>query len=93
MEDIEKIADAVAARIKPAIPVDVDLWSAKELGAYFKVSERQARDRIAAMPGFPQPLRLPSPTGRAHPRWKAAEVIAWAEGLREGKPGRPRNAA
>ena len=39
------------------------------------------RERITALPGFPQAIRLPvmGSKGRGQPLWKAREVIAWAE--------------
>lgn len=104
MTDLEKLADLVAERIRPAIPVDVDLWSAKEVGAYLKVSARQALERYAPLPDFPKPVRLPSTDpraaaqpgksktkGKGHPRWQAKEVIAWALKHKVGEgsgPGR-----
>lgn len=105
MTDAEKIAELVAQKIQPTIPVDIDLWSAKEIGAYLKVSPRQALERYSHMPDFPKPIRLPSTDpraaaagkkpGKGHPRWQAKEVIAWAlkHQLGEQKgPGRPRQA-
>lgn len=75
---IERIAAAVAARVK--VPLGVQLWCSEEIAAYLSVSKRQAAEKIVMLPGFPQPIRLPVlKGGRGHPRWKAAEVIEWAE--------------
>lgn len=105
-DDIEKLATLVAEKIQSqtAIPVSVDLWSAKEVGAYLKVSPRQALERYSHLPDFPSPIRLPSmdpramaentkSKGKGHPRWEATEVIAWARKHKVGegsKVGRPR---
>jgi len=79
---IDRIADAVASRIR--IPLDVALWGADEIAAYLCVSRRQAAEKVVALPGFPQPIRLPVLRGgKGHPRWKAVEVIAWAESHQE----------
>ncbi len=71
----------LAELLTPQIPITVDLWGPKEAAAYFKVSARQFKERIAARANFPKPIRLPTDKGpgRGHPRWKAIEVIRWAE--------------
>ncbi len=77
---IDQLAAAVAARISPAIPLEFDLWSAAEIAAWLKVGTDQVLERYAPLPDFPKAIRLPTPDGgRGRPRWKAAEVIAWAE--------------
>lgn len=92
---IEQIAAAVAGKITPAIPINIDLWDAATIGAYLKMSPRQVTERYAPLPDFPKAIRLPSPgSGKGHPRWKATEVIAWAEKYMDGNGrGRPRQAA
>jgi hypothetical protein len=75
MNDIEKLINL----IQPQIPITVDLWDARTVGAYLKVSPRQVTERYALLDGFPPAIRLPSPNGRGHPRWKAMEIIKWAE--------------
>ncbi len=49
--------------------------------AFLKRSEAVVRERITALPGFPQAIRLPvaGSKGRGQPLWKAKEMIAWAE--------------
>lgn len=102
MTDAEKIAELVAQKIQPTIPVDIDLWSAREIAAYLKVSPRQALERYSHLPDFPKPIRLPvvvadgSKPGKGHSRWVAKEVIAWALKHQLGEqrgPGRPRKAS
>jgi hypothetical protein len=80
MNQIEILLDAIN-NLSPRIPLTVDLWSVKEIAAYLKRSEAVVRERITALPGFPQAIRLPvaGSKGRGQPLWKAKEVIAWTE--------------
>lgn len=55
---IEMLLDAIN-NLSPRIPITVDLWSVKEIAAYLKRSKAVARERITALPGFPQAIRLP----------------------------------
>lgn len=94
---IDQLATALAGRITPAIPVDIDLWSSEEIARYLKRDRRQVIERIAALPDFPKAIRLPTTGARgSNPLWKAAEVIAWANKYQEGvgtSRGRERKAA
>lgn len=83
-DDILTLARAIAAHMPPTIPVDVALWSTADCAAYLRISESSFQQRVACLPGFPQAIRLPRATGHTgHPRWKAREVIEWAEGYQE----------
>lgn len=85
---IEQLAAAIAAHTAPMIPLSVDLWDAKHAAGYFKCSATNFLERYAPLPGFPRPVRLPSQTERGkHPRWKARDVISWAESHQEPEPG------
>lgn len=77
--------EQLAELLTPQIPITIDLWGPKEAAAYFKVSTRQFKERISCRPQFPRPIRLPTDkgAGRGHPRWKAIEVIKWAESQSE----------
>ncbi|MHB1702094.1 MAG: helix-turn-helix transcriptional regulator [Acidobacteriaceae bacterium] len=95
--ELDALAIAIAQRIARPVPIDVELWSAKEIAAYLKVGPRQVSERYALMPGFPKAIRLPTVAGvRGTSRWRAAEVIEWTTSHREGAPtskgGRPRTA-
>jgi hypothetical protein len=87
---IAKLADALAKHISPPIPISIDLWNIELIGKYLKRDAQSVRERIACLPDFPEPIRLPSTKGRSHGLYRAAEVIAWTEGLRKKVPGRPR---
>lgn len=83
---ISKIAEAVAQHIRPAIPLSIALWDIETVAGYFQRNVNVTRERIACRPDFPAAIRLPSVTGkRAHPLYKAVEVIAYAEKYREKK--------
>lgn len=84
-ELLEKLATALAKHFKPsfAIPVDIDLWDVSMVAQYLKRDPAVVRERIAVLPDFPKAIRLPAKQGRAHPLYKAAEVIQWAETYRE----------
>lgn len=76
---ISQLADAVAKIIRPAIPLEEDLWDADLVAAYLKVTARQVRERYALMPSFPAAIRLPTAgNGVGHPRWQAVDIIQWA---------------
>lgn len=84
MTEADEIAAKVVQMMQPKIPLNVDLWDAATVAAYLKVSRRTVAERYATMDGFPAAIRLPSPTGiRPHLRWKAVEIIEWAEARRE----------
>lgn len=76
---VDQLAEAIARRTARRIPLAVDLWGYAEIADYLKVGVAQVAERYAPLPDFPRAIRLPS-TGirRGHPRYKAAEVIAWA---------------
>lgn len=77
---VDQLAEAIARRTARRIPLAVDLWGYAEIADYLKVSAPQVADRYAPLPDFPRAIRLPSTgRGRGHPRYKAAEVIKWAE--------------
>lgn len=84
-ELIEQLAAELAARIRPAIPLSVDLWDAETIATYLKVSKKQVLERYAPLPDFPRAIRLPAATGKGHPRWKASDVIDWAEKYQDRK--------
>lgn len=69
---------AVLARPAGALPVSVDLWDTKHIGAYLKRSTDCVRKKIVCLPSFLRPVRLPV-HGKAQALYKAREVIAWAE--------------
>lgn len=83
---IEQLAAALEKQISRRIPMNVDLWGYAEIAAFLKVSTKHVSDRYASREDFPKAIRLPSGgRGRAHPRYKAREVVAWVDRFLEGK--------
>lgn len=81
---IEKLAAALEQRLRPAIPLSIDLWDISHIAAFVKRNESVVRERIACKPDFPAAIRLPTESGkRGHPLYKATEVIKWVEKHRE----------
>jgi hypothetical protein len=79
-ELLEQLIAQISKLGAPAIPVSVDLWDTRMIGAYLKRSLDTVRDDIVTLPTFPRPIRLPVRSAtRAHALYKAREVIAWAE--------------
>lgn len=80
---IERLADALAQRMTPSIPLAVDLWDIATIAAYLKREPGTVREQMACLPSFPKAIRLPTSKGRAQPLYNAKEVIAWAQSYRE----------
>ena len=88
MTDDNKTVSGTADPATISIPLRIDLWGAKQIAAYLKVTPRQVLERYALLPGFPRAIRLPSISGKrgAPPRWKAWEIIKWVESFQERRP-------
>lgn len=65
------------------LPVEVDLWDTEHIARYLKYSYSTVRDKIICLPSFPRPIRINTANGTSLPRFKAREVIQWAESLQE----------
>ncbi|MEW6314613.1 MAG: hypothetical protein AB1513_11340 [Pseudomonadota bacterium] len=65
---IDQLAAAVADRVAPAIPIQIALWDSKDCAAYLRCSVSHFMQRIAALPGFPQSIRLPASGAAGRPR-------------------------
>lgn len=75
---INRLAAAVAERIRPQIPFDYEIWDIATIAACMKLSEAQVRERLAPQPDFPKAIRLPTASGgRGHARYRAKDVWAW----------------
>ncbi|TJZ73783.1 helix-turn-helix transcriptional regulator [Chitiniphilus eburneus] len=82
---LDALCDAVSRGLV-VVPPDKALWDAEATAKYLGVSDRQVAERYASLPDFPRPIYLPTATGqRSTRRWKAAEVIKWAESKQERK--------
>lgn len=101
---VELIAQAVAERLTPPLPLSIQLWNAKTIATYLRRSPAVVLERVVTLPGFPSPIRLPSTRSiskgnmqpqsdkaTGQPLWKAAEVIDWVDSHRGKCVGRPRS--
>lgn len=88
----QKLLDTFQANMNRVVPFEHLLWSTAEIGEYLRRPAQVVRERVVIVPGFPEAIRLPNfGGGKAHPRWKASEVVAWAESYQGGsRRGRPR---
>ena len=63
------------------LPIEIQLWTTQDIGSYLKIDPNKVVQRYASLPDFPKRIEIPTAEGRiTHPRWKAVEVIRWAEG-------------
>lgn len=67
--------------MQAAIPIDIDLWDTEHIAAYLKYSHSTVRDKILPLPSFPKPICIRTANGSGLPRYKAREVVKWAESL------------
>lgn len=80
-QKLDRLVDALNAQ---RVPFDMRLWGFEDIAAYLNCSVSQVRQRFAPLPSFPKAIQLPTATGgKAHPRYKADEVIEWVERYRD----------
>lgn len=82
--DINALASSIAANMRPALPVSVSFWSKKEIGGCLGLGTTSI-DSLVKRPDFPAPYRFPTKGNGSQPRWKAKDVLAWAESFRGNK--------
>jgi hypothetical protein len=80
---VTRLLEELTRQARPALPISIDLWDINLIAEYLKRKPEHVRERIICLPNFPKAIRLPSAKGRAHPLYKATEVIAWSESHRE----------
>lgn len=74
------IMEAVRA-LAPFVGTNI-LWTLEDVCTYLRVEKTKLRT-YQAMPKFPKAIRLPSDKGAGHPRYKATEIMEWAESYQE----------
>ena len=81
----ELIAAVLNSKITAKVGLEATLWNTTDVANYLKVSYRYASEYIVTHHTFPNALRFPTQNRtKGHPRWYAAEVIAWAAKYQEG---------
>ena len=63
-----------------ALPLESRWLDAEQAAALLGFSYKTFLQSIACLPGFPRALRI---DGKGKPRWKASEVLTWAEQERD----------
>jgi predicted DNA-binding transcriptional regulator AlpA len=76
--DYDKLADTIAQKLRLLPPPDKIIWTGKQCADYLGISEKHFVDRLSKSFNFPEPIKLPSETGRrGHSRWYATEIMNW----------------
>lgn len=81
-DQIADLVGQVAKQLRRNIPLELELWSAAQVGEYLKCSDRYVLEHYCTLEDFPVKIRLPSRGGRGHPLWNAGEIIKWAQKYR-----------
>ena len=81
MSEKEILAAILQKLSEKSIPIEFDLWDTEHIAAYLKYSYSTVRDKILPLPSFPRPICIRTANGSGLPRYKAREVIKWAENL------------
>jgi predicted DNA-binding transcriptional regulator AlpA len=72
------LAEILAELRGQRVAIGHRLWSADDVADYLRVDRRYVLERLAPRTDWPRPVKL-SDGIKAPVRWKAAEVILWAE--------------
>jgi hypothetical protein len=76
---IARLAAELANQLRPALPVEIDLWDIATIATYLKRSESVVRERMVCLPDCSKAIRLPSTrSARGQALYRAKEVIQWA---------------
>jgi len=75
---ITRLAAELAKQLRPALPIEIDLWDISTIATYLKRSESVVRERMACLPDFPKAIRLPSSRSvRGQALYRARDIIQW----------------
>jgi len=75
---ITRLAAELAKQLRPALPIEIDLWDIATIATYLKRSESMVRERMACLPDFPKAIRLPSTrSSRGQALYRAKDIIQW----------------
>lgn len=63
-----------------------ELWTTQHIANYLHRDVDAVRNRVVNMPGFPQPIRLPTERGTfGRPLWRAEEIKSWVQRFQENR--------
>jgi len=83
---IDQLAEAIAMHTQPPVPIDKQVWNAKQCAAYIGKSYQTFMSYYAPLPSFPKRINLPNTSGgKSGPMWKAIDVINWVFSHQEKK--------
>jgi hypothetical protein len=74
MDVLDALALKVASKIKPSIPVEIDLWDIETCANYLKREPKSFRNKYRTYAGFPKAIRI----NGGRPLFPAKEVVEWA---------------
>lgn len=60
------------------IPIDIALWDASQIAEYLRLAPRTVAEKVTVQPTFPRPLHIGTGAKHKARRWKAVDVIEWA---------------
>lgn len=63
------------------IPLEHQLWTGDMVAEYLHMKPRTVKEKILVKPAAPRPIKVMG----GHPRWKAIEIIKWAESFQDKK--------
>jgi hypothetical protein len=77
--------DLVLAKLnQPAVPLDDQLWTLKDVANYLHRHVATVSESMASLPSFPRAVRLPGRGGgRGKPLYSAGEIVKWAHTFKE----------
>lgn len=78
---IDRLDTLISVLTRQSIPKDRALWDSEQAASYLCTSRRNFIEHIACKPDFPRAIRLAETKGGL--RWKAQEVMDWAESRQE----------
>jgi predicted DNA-binding transcriptional regulator AlpA len=78
LEAINRLADAILT----GVPVDKRLWNSESCAQYLSITREHFLAHIACRPDFPHALHIGAGVSGKGRRWKAQDVIEWAESKR-----------
>jgi predicted DNA-binding transcriptional regulator AlpA len=78
---IDRLDTLIGVLTRQSIKPDRVLWDSEQAAAYLGFGARYFTGTIACKPDFPRAIRLAETKGGL--RWKAEEVMEWAESRRE----------
>ena len=78
---IKRLAAELNARISTPVPVSASFWGKAEICACLGCGKTTV-DSLISRADFPPSYRFPTKGQGSHPKWKAKDVLAWAENYR-----------